>query len=190
MLLGELISTNRYLDRATRYKEADAHTALFADARVSDAAYVFIRDYAPSDEWLMRIAPQATQIVQGKFFVVYRLSTISPPQQSLSIDFNPYLRLVGASRFNNDPRGIVLYWQVVAYTSDRQNIDAALSIADANGNAIAASKHRFGVPPLEWNIGDTIAEWYEFDSLENAIQFSIQLKRGAESWVSPQLVLK
>jgi len=190
MLLGELVSTNRYVDRATRFKEADAHTALFVDARVADAAYVFIRDYAPSDEWLQRIAPQATRVAQGKFFTAYRFGKTTTAQQSMNVDFNPYLKLVGGSRFNENPRGIVLFWQVAAYPSDRQDIDAVLSIADVRGNAIAQSKHRFGVPPLEWSVGDTIAEWYEFDSLENATQFSIQLKRGSSIWQAPFLSLR
>ena len=190
MLLGESISTNHYVDRATRFKETDAHTALFTGAQVSNAAYVFIRDYAPPDEWLTRIAPGATQIAQGKYFIAYQLGITLPPQQSLNFDFNPYLKLVGVSQFNDDPRGIVLYWQVVAYPPDRQDIDAALSIADAQSQVMAQSKHRFGVPPLEWGIGDTIADWYEFDSLANATQFSVQLKRGAETWTLPLLVLK
>jgi 4-amino-4-deoxy-L-arabinose transferase-like glycosyltransferase len=185
MLLGELVPTTRYVDRATRFKEADAHTALFVGAQVSDAAYVFVRDDTPPNEWLTRIAPEATQVTQGKFFTAYRFGKTTLPQRSINVDFNPYLKLVGASRFNDDPRGIVLYWQVAAYPSDRQDIDAVLSITDSRGNVIAQSNHRFGVPPLEWGIGDTIADWYEFDSLENTTQFSIQFKRGDAIWKSP-----
>jgi hypothetical protein len=46
------------------------------------------------------------------------------------------------------------------------------------------------MPPLEWALGDTIAEWYPLDLPEGAGGFKIQLTRGAASWESPLLPLE
>jgi hypothetical protein len=47
-----------------------------------------------------------------------------------------------------------------------------------------------GAPPLEWSVDDTLIEWYAIDAVDATAQFSIELKRGAETWQSPVLGLK
>ncbi len=116
-----------------------------------------------------------------------------PARQPLAAAFNPLLRLIGYSRYNDDPRGIVLYWQVAALPDDRTDLQSTVSLLDARGGPIAnaaPAKRTFGVPPLDWAIGDIVAEWYEFDMPDNAAQFSVQLTRGAATWQSPVLAFK
>lgn len=184
MLLGERVPTSRYVERATRFKEFDARTTLIANP---NALNIFIRDRVPPDDWLVRLAPHAEQTGQGEYFVVYRLDEIAQPKQTLNIDFNSLLKLVGVSRFDD---GIVLYWQVVGLPNDRQEIDATLALIDAQNNIVAQDKQRFGVPPLEWNIGDVLVEWYARDVPANATQFSIEFKRGDAKWQSPMLTMR
>ena len=188
MLLGERVPTSRYVDRATRFKESDARTALIFGARQPNAIYIFIRDYAPPYDWLMRAAPNATHIHNGEYFTSFRLGASAPPQQSLNVEFNPLLKLVGVSQYSDDPRGVALYWQVSALPSERQDIDVTLSLLDARGATVTQDKHRFAVPPLEWAVGDTIVEWYTFGVPERVAQFRVELTRGASVWQS--LVLR
>lgn len=182
MLLGERVPTSRYVDRATRFKEFDARTILMANP---NALNIFIRDRVPPDDWLVRLA-HPTVVGQGEYFVALRLN-LALPQQSVNADFNPFLKLVGVSRFDD---GIVLYWQVIGVPNDRQAIDATLTLIDANGQMVTQDNQRFGVPPLEWNLGDLLIEWYARDVPTNVTQFSIELKRGAATWQSPALVLR
>ena len=83
-----------------------------------------------------------------------------------------------------------MYWRVDQLPSDRQDIQAALSLADVRGALVTQGKHKFGVPPLEWAIGDTIVEWYALEMPTSAAQFSIQLTRSAVQWQSPVLTFK
>ncbi len=190
MLLGERVPTSHYNDRATRFKESDARTALIFGATQPNARYVFVRDYAPPAEWLARVAPNAAQVGKGEYYAAYRLGEFAAPQQAVTVEFNPLLRLFGVSRYDD---GIVLYWQVAQLPADRADIQATLTLAEARGAAvakIAQGKHRFGVPPLEWLVGDVFVEWYALDVPESAAQFSIQLTRGAAVWQSPLLPLR
>lgn len=179
MLLGERVPTSRYVDRATRFKESDARTTLIANP---DALYIFIRDHIPPDEWLARLASHATQVGQGEYFVAYRLNQLALPQSAPHVDFNPLLKLVGVSRFDD---GIVLYWQVIALPNDRQDIAVTFALHDAQGHLVTQDKRRFGAPPLEWAIGDVIVEWYAREIPAHATQFSIEMRRGAAVWQSP-----
>ena len=187
MLLGERVPTSRYVERATRFKESDARTALIFGARQPNAIYVFIRDYAPPYDWLIRVAPNAAHVHNGEYFTSFRLGASAPPHQSLNVEFNPLLKLVGVSRYADEPRGAVLYWQVSALPPDRQDIDVTLSLLDARGAKVTQDKHRFAVPPLEWEVGDTIVEWYALGMPEGAAQFRIELTRGASVRQSPVL---
>ncbi|MBM3129613.1 MAG: hypothetical protein FJ009_13425 [Chloroflexi bacterium] len=190
MLLGERVPTLRYIDRATRFKEADARRALIFGANQLDAIYVFIREYAPPFEWLTRVAPHAAHLRNGEYFTAWRLGAFAPPQQTLSVEFNPYLKLVGASRYADEPRGIVLYWQVIALPPDRQESDVTFSGLDARGALVSQDRYRFAAPPLEWNVGDTIVEWSAQESLERVAQWRVVLTRGAKAWESPLLQLR
>ncbi|MBI4787533.1 MAG: glycosyltransferase family 39 protein [Chloroflexi bacterium] len=190
MLLGRHVPTTRYLERATRIKEFDATSALVSSARHSDALYVWVREQTPPAVWLARLAPHAVPRDEGTYFATIRLGALASPQQRVDLAFNPLLKLVGYSRYSDEPRGIALYWQVNELPPDREDLQAALSLADARGALVTQDKHKFGVPPLEWAIGDTIVEWYALDLPETATQFSIELKRGALWWQSPALILK
>jgi 4-amino-4-deoxy-L-arabinose transferase-like glycosyltransferase len=191
MLLGEHVPTSRYVDQAGRFKEADARSVFIFSQTQANPVYVFIRDYAPSDEWLARIAPKAEKIVQGKYYNAFHLGAMASPQRALNASFNPLLRLGGVSRFDAEPRGIALYWQVTQLATDRTDIQATLSLLDANGVVVTQDKHQFGVPPLEWAVGDTLVEWYEFENLPADLsQFRIELVRGASKWGSPVLSMK
>jgi hypothetical protein len=190
MLLGEHVPTSRYVDRATRFKEVDARTMLTFGAQDPHPIYVFIRDYAPPAEWLDRVAPTIAHLADDEYSTAIRLGALVPPQQPLDILFNPYLKLVGESRYADEPRGVLLYWQVVALPADRQESDTTLALVDARGNSVAQDKMRFGAPPLEWSVGDTMIEWRVLDATDAATQFSIELKRGAETFYSPVLDLR
>jgi hypothetical protein len=187
MLLGERVPTSRYVDRATRFKELDGRSALIFGANQPGAITIFVRDYAPADEWFERVAPESTPVGTGKYFVADRLGAPAPPQQSLNVEFNPLLRLIGVSRFDD---GIVLYWRVVALPTDRAEIHATLTLFDARGAVVARSRQRFGVPPLEWAIGDVFVEWHALDVPAHATQFSIETTRGAAVSQSPLLPLR
>lgn len=189
MLLGARVPTSRYFDRATRFKESDARRALIFGANQSDAVYVFVRDYAPPFEWLTRVAPRATHLANGEYFTAWRLGALAPPQRALNIEFNPYLKLVGVSRYDDEPYGIVLYWQVIALPPNRQETNVTLALLDVRGDVVTQDKYRFAVPPLEWNIGDTIVEWSAHESLERVAQLRIVLARGANVWESPAVAM-
>jgi 4-amino-4-deoxy-L-arabinose transferase-like glycosyltransferase len=184
MLLGERVPTSRYIERATRFKEFDARTMLIANP---NALHLFIRDRVPPDDWLARVAPQATRVEQGEYFIAYRLNQLAPPKQMLNIEFNPLLKIVGVARFDD---GIVLYWQVAALPNDRQEIDTTLVLIDAGGKLVTQDKQRFGAPPLEWAIGDVIVEWYAREIPVHATHFSIEMTRGASMWRSPLVPLR
>ncbi len=191
MLLGKRVPTTQYFDRSTRVREFDAQTALVTNAGQPNALYIFVRDQKPPDGWLARLAPQATPVAPEEYLSAYRLGALTPPQQTLAVSFNPLLTLVGYSRYADAPRGIVLYWRVAQLPSDRVDMQATLSMLDSSGAAVAQGKHMFGVPPMEWASGDTIVEWYAFDTLpDNATQFTVQLTRGVASWQSPVLAFK
>jgi hypothetical protein len=121
------------------------------------------------------------------------MGVLVPPQQTLDAAFNPLLKLVGVSLYADDPQGIVLYWKVTQLPDDRTDMRLALSLFDARGIALAddaQSKHRFGVPPMEWAMGDLVVEWYEMDVPAGVSQFSVQLTRGTAVWTSPVLNLR
>jgi hypothetical protein len=105
-------------------------------------------------------------------------------RQPLNIEFNPLLKLVGVSRFADEPRGIALGWQVSALPPDRAEIQVTLLLLDARGGVVTQDKHGFAVPPLEWAIGDTFVEWSALE-LADAAQLRIELARGASVWQSP-----
>jgi 4-amino-4-deoxy-L-arabinose transferase-like glycosyltransferase len=190
MLLSKRVPTSQYFDRATRDREFDARAAFVSRENESNALYIFVREVQPPREWLTRLTPRATQVEQGKYFVVYRLGGIAAPQQTLDVLFNPLVRLIGYSRYTDEPRGIGLYWQVVQLPTDRAEIQATLSLADVRGVAVAEDRHPLGVPPLEWAIGDTIVEWYTLDMSESVSQFRVEIVRGVAAWQSPVLSLK
>jgi hypothetical protein len=189
MLLGEQVPTSRYVDRATRFKDSDARTTLIFGANQPDARYIFIREYAPPYDWLVRAAPNAAHIRNGEYFTAWRLGALAPPQQVLNVEFNPLLKLIGVSCYADDPRGIALYWRVSALPPDRIEIDATMILFDARSAMVTQDKRRLGVPPLEWAIGDTFVEWYALD-FADATQFRIGLKRGASVWQSPVIQFK
>ncbi len=189
MLLGKHVPTSQYFDRATRIREFDARAALVS-ASQPNAVYIFVRDQKPPDEWLSRVAPQAAPVGESTFFSIYRLGAFAPPRQPLDAAFDPLLKLVGVSRYADDPRGIVLYWQVVQLPDDRTEMQSVISLFDSRGTVVTQDRHGFGVPPMEWAMGDTIAEWYEMDVPESASQFSVQLTRGAAVWESPVFPLR
>ena len=190
MLLGRHVATTRYIDPATRIKEFDATSVLVTSPHDSNAIYVWVGEQTPREEWVARIAPQATPVERGKYYSTVRLGVLTPPQHGLDVSFNPLLKLIGYSRYSDEPGGIALYWRVTQLPSDRQDIQVTLSLTDARGALVTQGKHKFGVPPLEWAIGDTIVEWYALDAPNGASRFSIQLTRGAAQWQSPVLTLK
>ncbi len=184
MLLGKRIPTTQYFDRATRIKEFDAtHTLVTSDS--NDIA-IFVRDQSPPEDWYRRLAPQNVQIATGKFFAAYRLRELAPPQRTVDESFNPFLKLVGYSRYLDDPRGIVLYWQIAALPDDRAEMQSKVTLMDARGQGIAQAEQRLGYPPMEWGTGETIVEWFAFDVPESALSdsnpFVIQLSRGDANW--------
>ncbi len=187
MLLGERVPTSRYIERATRFKESNAQRALIFGAQQADALYIFVRDYAPPFEWLTRVAPHAAHVANGTYFTAWRLGAPALPQQELNIEFNPYLKLVGVSRYNEEPQGALLYWQIIALPPDRRETEMTLAWLDARGALVTQDKYRFAVPPLEWAIGDTIVEWYAREIPVHVTQFSIEMTRGASVWRSPRV---
>jgi 4-amino-4-deoxy-L-arabinose transferase-like glycosyltransferase len=190
MLLGERVPTSRYVERATRFKESNAQRALIFGANQADALYIFIREYAPPFEWLTRVAPNAAHVANGTYFTAWRLGAPATPQQALNIEFNPYLKLVGVSRYNDEPQGALLYWQVTALPPDRQETEVTLAWLDARGALVTQDKYRFAVPPLEWAIGDTIVEWSAQEIPDHTTQFSITMTRGTSVWQSPLVPLR
>ncbi|HEX7587965.1 MAG TPA: glycosyltransferase family 39 protein [Anaerolineae bacterium] len=184
MLLGKHVPTSQYFDRSTRVREFDARTSIVTNAAEQIATDLFVRDYMPSAEWLTRVAPQAKLIQQGTYFSAYRLGAPAAPQHALDGSFNPFLKMIGYSRYDDDPMGIVVEWQVVKLPDDRVDMQAVLSLLDARSNVVTQSKHSFGVPPMEWAAGDMIVEWYETELPAATSQFTIQLTRGADVWQS------
>lgn len=187
MLLGRHVPTTRYIGPATRIKEFDAQVTLIANSTDRETPFIFVGDSAPPGAWLERIAPQATMISQGKYINVWRLGEVVPPQRQVQPEFsafNPLLTLLGVSRYSDEPGGMALYWQVGQLPGDRQDMEARLVLADQNGSAVSQVNRKFGVPPLEWQVGDNSIEWYDVD-LQGATQFRIILTRAKETWQSP-----
>ncbi len=180
MLLGKHIPTSRYLDRATRIREFNARNTMLFGAHDAIAHYVFVGDYAPRDEWLARVATPRAPLQEHAQFAVLR-AQLAPPRQNADVAFNPYLRLIGYSRFDEEPRGIALYWRVDALPADRVEMDARVTLLDARSQMLAQAAQRFGVPPLEWNRGDVIVDWYEVKT-GGAEKFLIEFDRGKEKW--------
>lgn len=189
MLLGERVPTSRYVDRATRIREFDARTTLVFGAS-SDARYVFDQDWTPPGAWLSRIVPRAQPIVYGDYFTAYRLPSFNPPVNTSDVAFDPLLELVGYTCYVADPQGIALYWVVRQLPPDRMDIRSTLSLVDAGGGVVAQSQHNFGVPPLDWAIGDQVIEWYSFHIPQGATRFNIQLTRGTAMSQSSVFALK
>jgi hypothetical protein len=187
MLLGKHVPTSQYFDQSIRVREFDARTTIPYRIDQSNAIYVSVRDYALPEDWLGRLAPNARQVGQGDYFVAYQLGTITAPQKSLEVSFNPLLKLDGFSRYEEEPQGLVLYWQAVSLPSDRADMQMTLTL---NGASVTQGKQKFGVPPMEWAVGDTIAEWYPIDLGADAGQFSIEIKRGNATWTAPSISLK
>ena len=190
MLLGKHVPTSQYFDRSTRVREFDARTSIVTNAAEPNAIDLFVRDYKPPAEWLARVAPQASLIQSGTYFSAYRFGAPAAPQHPLDGSFNPFLKLVGYSRYDDDPSGIVLDWQVAQLPDDRVDMQAVLSLLDARGNVVTQGKHSFGVQPMEWAAGDVIVEWYDTDLPAAASQFTIQLTRGTDAWQSAGIAFK
>jgi hypothetical protein len=190
MLLGRRVPTTRYVDPAGRIKEFDAHMALVSRSSDINPVYVWVLDQTPPEEWLARLAPDAVPEEQGKYMAAVRLGASPAPQQVLDVSFNPFIKLVGYSRFTDEPSGIALYWRVTTRAEDRDDMQAVLSVAQARGSQVTQDKHKFGVPPLEWAVGDSIVEWYAFDIPEDATAFTVQLTRGEAKWQSPVIPLQ
>ncbi len=190
MLLGRRVPTSRYTDRATRIREFDARTMLVAGAQDDHAAYAFVRDFAPPREWLARLARNTAAIGEGSYFSAVEIAGIASPQRVLDQAFNPYLKLTGYSLYSDEPRGIVLYWQVTQLPQDRQDIRTTVTYADRQGSVVTQENRVFGYPPLEWAVGDTAVEWYLQDLPDSVTQFSIQLTRGSERWESPLVAMR
>ncbi len=185
MLLGRHVPTSRYTDRATLVREFDARTVLVVGANDNDAAYLFVREHAPPERLLQQLAPLTTKITEGRYYSAVQIGGIVPPEQTIDLAFNPYLRLTGYSRLVGDPRGIVLYWRVSQLPNDRQDIRTTLTYAGRQGSAVPQEERIFGYPPLEWAVGDTVVEWHVEGSPDKVTQFSIQVTRGNERWDSP-----
>ncbi|MBI3741583.1 MAG: phospholipid carrier-dependent glycosyltransferase [Chloroflexi bacterium] len=190
MLLGKQIPTSKYFERATRVRELDARSALIANAQDVNARYIFLRGYAPSDAWLARVAVSSAPLELRENFSILQLARLAPPKQTTDLVFNPWLKLVGYTRFADQPRGLALDWQVLALPDDRVDMQTRAMFFDSRNQLITDSAHQFSVPPMEWNRGDEIVEWYETDAVENAAQFSIQLQRNESKWTSPTIPLK
>lgn len=192
MLLGKRVPTSKYFDRATRIKEVDAiSTLVSAD---TNAVTIFLRDQSPPEDWYRRLAPSNEQITSGKYFAAYRLHDLAAPQQTVNESFSPLVTLIGYSPFVDEPRGIALYWRLTALPADREDMQVALLLVDARGQAVAQKQARFGYSPMEWTVGETAVEWFEVDNpesaLTNASQFMIQLSRGEATWKSNSFPLK
>ena len=189
MLLGERVATSRYLERATRFKEADARAAFIVNA---EATLVCVREeYTPPADWLARVAPHAQLIEQGTYSMVFQLGEFAPPQKSLAAEFNPLLKLIGVAQFADAPRGVALYWQATQLPAGRDDLRATLALFDARGATVAQAQRVFPIAPLEWNLGDQFVEWYEIENMPAvATQFRVELTRGKQTWTSPILSLR
>jgi len=189
MLLGEQLPTSRYLERGAHIREFDATTALVTQD--PNAITIFVRDQSPPEDWYHRLAPRNERIDGGKYFAAYRLRGFAPSDYyALRDSFNPLMNIIGYSLFVDDPPGIALYWRIAALPNDRTEMNARVTLLGARGQVIAQKEHRFGYPPLEWSVGETIVEWYEFDSIDNATQFTVDLTRGNINWKSSVINLK
>ncbi|MDE3087991.1 MAG: glycosyltransferase family 39 protein [Chloroflexota bacterium] len=189
MLLGERVPTSHYVDRATRIREFDARNCVLL--REPDARYVFVRDYTAPQSWLDRIVPRAQRIGAGEYFAAFQFGPFNPQQQAVDLTFNPMLKLVGYSRYTDDPSGVALYWLITSLPDDRADTQTTLTLLDAQGAGVAQNQKTWCVPPLDWKLGDGVVEWYAFDAaVGNAVQFSIKQTRGASEWQSPNLALR
>lgn len=190
MLIGRRVPTSRYVDRATGIRELDARTTLASRADGRDPIYIFVRDRVPPETWLGRLTQSKDAVGEGVYFSAFRLRPFSAPKQALAISFNPYLKLVGFSRYSDEPSGIVLYWQVTALPDDREDIQSIISFGDVSGATVTQGKQQFGVPPLEWGLGDTIVEWYGLKLSESATQFNVEMARRDAHWQSAWVPLR
>ena len=190
MLLGRRISTTNYLQRPTRIREFDARTMLVARPNEADGLYVIVLENKPPFDWLSRVVGNIEAMSQEKYLATFRYTNWFPAQRPLDATFTPFLKLTGVSRYEDNPQGIILFWQVTALLEKRDDIYSTFTLADAQGKTLAQKKQLFGYVPLEWNLGDVIAEYYPLDSLANATQFSIELTRAKSKWQSPLLPLK
>ncbi len=181
MLLGRRVPTSRYVDRATRISEFDGRSTLVAGPQDANAAYIWVRDNRPPDAWLGRLAPRARVEQDGMYATVLVLNDLAAPQRPLDAAVGPLLTLVGYSVFRDEPSGLALFWRVTALPSDRQDIQATVSLGGPTG-AGTQSKHTFGVPPLDWTVGDTFVEWYTAAVPDALANVKIQLARGPSIW--------
>lgn len=188
MLLGEQLPTSRYLERGSHIREFDATAALIA--KDPDAITVFVRDQSPTQDWFHRLTPRNERIDGGKYFAAYHLRDLAPPQFPIDNSSSPLLTLSGFTRFVEDPPGLALYWRIAALSNDRTDINARVALLDGAGKVVAQREHRFGYPSLEWGLGETVVEWYEFDSLDDATQFTVDLTRGSLGWKIPAISLQ
>ncbi|MBI5652903.1 MAG: glycosyltransferase family 39 protein [Chloroflexi bacterium] len=189
MLLGKRTPTSRYLERDARVREFDARTTL--TVRPGEAAlYAFVNPNVIPADWSTRLVLHAERVEQNKFLAAYRVSEVAPPQRALDATFNPDLKLIGVSRYDDAPPGIALYWQVIGLPDGRADVISTVTLLDARGAVIAQKKQTLGAPPPEWARGDVLIEWYEFATLENVVQFSIQTARAQSQWQSPNIPVK
>ena len=189
MLLGRLVPTTRYIDRATRIREFDARTALVAGPGDTQAAYVWIGDCRPPEGWLERLAPHARQLEIGTYISVVELGVMARPQRQVAAQFSPLMILQGYSVYQDEPSGIALNWQLAQLPDDRQDVKATVFVAGKDGVALDQQTHRFGVPALEWAIGDSVVEWYPMPVPDGDWQLKIQLVRGSSRWLSPVIAV-
>lgn len=189
MLLGKRVPTTQYFDRSTKMREFDARTCLLTSPFDADPLYFFVRDDAPGDEWLRRLAPESASFEKGEYVNVFRLGAMEPPQHAIEIRFNPLLELSGYTTFRSDPNGLALFWQVVQLPGDRTEATSTLAFRDSQGKTIGRTTHTFGVPPMEWLNGDRIVEWFSVSIPAGASQFIVEFDRGSSHWESPPLAL-
>jgi hypothetical protein len=190
MLLSKHVPTSQYFDRATCLREFDARTTLLFSPDDQEPLHVFVRDRLPPEAWLRRIAPEAASIERGEYINVYRLGSPEAPIRVANLEFNPFLKLFGYSIFENDAAGLALYWQVTELPTNRAEAITAIVLLDARGQVVGAANQPFGVPPMEWQLGDRIIEWFTFPVPLGAAHFRLALTRGDSTWESPALTVR
>lgn len=187
MLLAKQVPTTQYFDRSVGIREFSARAGVVWQPGQADAIYVFAHGQEPDEAWLTRAAPGAKQVAQGLYYRAYTLGGLQVPQQSLDLSFNPWLRLVGYSRYADEPQGVALYWQVVQLPPDRAETQTTITLQDGVGSSVTQGQHALSVPPMEWGLGDTIVDWYPLEIPGSTSQFNVQLVRNKASATSPEV---
>ena len=139
---------------------------------------------------MRRLAPEGALVERGEYVTVYRLGSLEPPHQPTETQISPFLELTGYSVFEGDPPGLALYWQVTELPTNRAEAITAIVLLDARGQVVGAANQPFGVPPMEWQLGDRIIEWFTFPVPLGAAHFRLALTRGDSTWESPALTVR